>query len=203
MLRVGITGGIGSGKTTVCGVFETLGVPVYQADDAVKRLYTENEDLQNALLDVYGPDVLINGTVNKAFLTSVVFGSAAASEKLSALVHPFVFDDYESWCRAREDCPYTIKEAAILFESGGYKRIHRAIGVVAPEELRIHRTMERDKCSRADVLKRMQKQLAQKELASKCHYIIENDGNHSLLEQVLNTHRQLLAEANKSIPFMA
>ena len=203
MLRVGITGGIGSGKTTVCGVFENLGVPVYYADDAVKRLYSENKDLQNALLNFYGPDVLTNGSVNKAFLASIVFGSAAASEKLNGLVHPFVFNDYETWCHAREDCPYTIKEAAILFESGGYKRIHRAIGVVAPEELRIQRTMERDKCSREDVLKRMLKQLGQEEMASKCHYIIQNDGNHSLLEQVLNIHRQLLTEADKSVPFMA
>jgi len=201
-MRVGITGGIGSGKTTVCRVFETLGIPVYYADAEAKRLYSENKDLQAALLDAYGPEVLQNGEVNKDFLRSLVFGKPEAARKLNSLVHPFVFEHYEQWCLANENKPYTIKEAAILFESGSYKRLHRVIGVVAPEELRIQRAMNRDHCSREDVLQRMQKQLPQDELAKKCQYLIHNDEGQSVIEQVRDLHRKLLEESTLDWPYL-
>ena len=202
-MRVGITGGIGSGKTTVCRVFETLGVPVYYADAETKRLYSENKELQATLLAEYGPEVLENGKINKGFLRSLVFGKPEAALKLNSLVHPFVFEHYEQWCLANEHNPYTVKEAAILFESGSYKRIHLAIGVVAPKELRIQRVMNRDHCTREDVLLRMQKQLPQDELVSKCHYLIHNDDEKSIIEQVRSLHNKLLEDSKLRWAFMA
>ncbi len=202
-MRVGITGGIGSGKTTVCRVFETLGIPVYYADAEAKRLYSENKELQAALQAEYGPEVLENGEINKGFLRSLVFGKPEAAQKLNSLVHPFVFEHYEQWCLANEHKPYTIKEAAILFESGSYKRVHRAIGVVAPKELRIQRVMNRDHCTREDVLLRMQKQLPQDELVSKCHYLIHNDDVESIIEQVRNLHMKLQEDSKLDWSYMA
>jgi dephospho-CoA kinase len=204
LLRVGITGGIGSGKSTACHVFEKLGVPVYYADAVAKSLYAENQDLRDVLLKNYGPQVLEkDGSVSKSFLREQAFGSNEKSQKLNAIVHPFVFEDYEKWCNAHANCSYTIKEAAILFESGSYKRLHRVVGVVAPEALRIARVMARDHCSREDVLLRMQQQMPQDELVSKCHYIINNDEKQSILEQVMALHRQLLTDASCEWPFMS
>jgi len=203
LLRVGITGGIGSGKTAVCRVFETLGVILYYADAEVKRLYSENSDLKSKLHSAYGPSVLENGEINKVFLRTVAFGSEEASQKLNSLVHPFVFEHYEKWCEAHKKQAYTLKEAAILFESGSYRRVQKAIGVVAPVELRIERVMRRDNCSREDVLRRMQKQMPQDELAAKCHYIVQNDENHSIVEQVRSLHKKLLADSAMTWPYMA
>lgn len=202
MLRAGVTGGIGSGKTTVCRVFEALGVPVFYADAEAKKLYSENRDLQIALLAAYGPEVLINGNINKPFLAGIAFGSAEASQKLNDIVHPFVFDHYEAWCKAHEQHPYTIKEAAIMFESGSYKRLHRIIGVVASDDIRIQRVMERDQYSEEEVLKRIQKQMPPIEMAARCHYIVENDGSKSVVEQVLNIHQRLLEDAQKNLSFI-
>lgn len=202
MLRVGITGGIGSGKTTVCGVFENLGVPVYYADTEAKKLYAENKDLQKALLEHFGPDVIVNGNINKPLLAGLAFGSPELSQKLNAVVHPFVFDHYEAWCKAHEQHSYTMKEAAILFESGGYRRVHRVIGVIAPDELRIQRVMQRDGCTRDGVLMRMQKQMQQDVLAAKCHYLINNDDSESLIEQVRLLNNTLKEEAEKDWPFL-
>ncbi|MEK0421466.1 MAG: hypothetical protein RLZZ161_1317 [Bacteroidota bacterium] len=202
MLRVGITGGIGSGKTTVCRVFETLGVPVYYADTEAKRLYAENKALKSALLDTYGPQVLENGEINTLFLRSVAFGSKDDADKLNNLVHPFVFEHYENWCASHEDRAYTLKEAAILFESGSFRRLHRVVGVVSPQELRIERVMNRDHCTREEVLLRIQKQMSQGELATKCHYLIHNDENHSIVEQVRELHKFLLSDSLQTWPFM-
>jgi len=202
-MRVGITGGIGSGKSTFCRVFESLGVPVYCADAEAKRLYIENNELKSALFAAYGPSVLENGEINNAFLRTIAFGDAEASQKLNALVHPFVGEHYEKWCTTHENHAYTLKEAAILFESGSYRRIHKTVGVVAPEELRIQRVMNRDYCSRQDVLLRMQKQMPQDELLSKCHYIVHNNETLSIIEQVRSLHKKLIADSVNTWPFMA
>ena len=201
-MRVGITGGIGSGKTTVCRIFEALGVPVYYADAEAKRLYAENKELVTLLLDIYGPQVMDNGAINKTFLRSVAFGSAEEAEKLNRLVHPFVFEHYEKWCVGHKDQAYTIKEAAILFESGSYKRVHKAIGVVAPEELRIQRVINRDQSTREEVLKRMQKQWPQEKIEALCDYTIHNDETQSLIEQVRTLHSQLLNDSLREWPYM-
>lgn len=203
MLRVGITGGIGSGKSTVCRIFESLGVPVYYADAEAKRLYSDSPELKAALLEAYGSQILTDGKVNKEFLRRVAFGSEEDSERLNTLVHPFVFEHYENWCSAHDSYAYTIKEAAILFESGSYKRLHKAIGILAPEELRIRRVMNRDHCSREDVLLRMQKQWPQEKLAAACDFLIYNSETDSLIEQVRHIHARLLKDSEQEWPYKA
>ncbi len=192
MLRVGITGGIGSGKSTVASVFEQLGIAIYKADERAKLLYSENKALKKQLVDWLGKEVYhLNGTINRELLSKKVFSNQYDLEKLNAMIHPLVFEDYEKWCTNHQKDAYTIKEAAIVFESGSYKRLHLVIGVAAPMELRVSRVMERDGVSAETVHAKMRKQMPQEELLSRCQEVIINDGNHSLIDQVLTLHRKI------------
>ncbi|MEY4002464.1 MAG: hypothetical protein RIT07_506 [Bacteroidota bacterium] len=202
MLRVGITGGIGSGKTTVCRVFETLGVPVYYADAEAKKLYAENSELKNRLVAVFGPAIISQGAVNTARLAEIAFASPENIAQINAIVHPYVFEHYENWCGEHDNHPYTLKEAAILFESGSYKRVQKTIGVIAPESERVSRVMLRDGCSKEEVIKRMSRQMPQDALASRCDFLIQNNNQHSIIEQVLEIHRQLLTLSEADVPFV-
>lgn len=195
MLRVGITGGIGSGKSTVCRVFEELGISVYYADAEVKKMYTENSELQHKITALFGPESFQNGILNRPFISSRVFKDPALLQQLNAIVHPLVFADYDTWCEAHKNETYTLKEAAIMFESGSDKQMDFIIGVTAPLELRIARTMQRDGLSREDVIARVQKQMPDEELIKRCDFLIENDGDKSLVQQVLNLHHILLEKA--------
>lgn len=195
MLRVGITGGIGSGKSTVCRVFEELGISVYYADAEVKKMYAENAELQHKITALFGPESFQNGILNRPFISSRVFKDPALLQQLNAIVHPLVFADYDTWCEAHKNETYTLKEAAIMFESGSDKQMDFIIGVTAPLELRIARTMQRDGLSREDVIARIQKQMPDEELIKRCDFLIENDGDKSLVQQVLNLHHILLEKA--------
>lgn len=203
MLRVGVTGGIGSGKTTVCKVFESLGVPVYYADAEAKKLYAENTQLQRDLVTAFGDTIIQNGEVHKPTLLKLAFGSKETSATLNAIVHPFVFAHYEQWCVEHSSFAYTVKEAAILFESGSYRHLHAVVGVLAPEALRIARSVVRDNSTEAEVRARMEKQMSQEELARRCGYLINNDGQQSLLKQVLAIHEQLLLLAQQPSNFLS
>lgn len=200
MLRVGITGGIGSGKTTVCRLFENLGVAVYYADLEAKQLYATDKTLQQQLIDTFGPQVYLSGELNRSWLSAEVFGNAEKLQLLNGIVHPAVFAHYESWCLQHSGQPYTLKEAAILFESGSYKRIHLAIAVVAPDEVRIARTMAREGWKREEVLQRMQKQWPTTQLQACCDFTILNDGVAGLGAQVMEIHHLLLKQANATLP---
>lgn len=202
MLRVGITGGIGSGKTTVCRVFETLGVPVYYADAEAKKLYAENDALKNHLVRVFGPSIVSEGNISRARLAEIAFASPENIAQINAIVHPYVFDHYEKWCNEHQNAPYTLKEAAILFESGSYKRVQKTIGVIAPELERVSRVMQRDGCTTEDVMKRISQQMPQDMLASKCDFLIQNDNQQSIVKQVLEIHKQLLDLSEDNIPFL-
>lgn len=202
MLRVGITGGIGSGKTTVCRVFETFGVPVYYADAEAKKLYAENSALKNRLVAVFGPAIISQGAVNTARLAEIAFASPENIAQINAIVHPYVFEHYENWCGEHNNHPYTLKEAAILFESGSYKRVQKTIGVIAPESERVSRVMLRDGCSKEEVIKRMSRQMPQDALASRCDFLIQNDNQQSIVTQVLDIHKKLLDLSEDSIPFL-
>ncbi|MBL7810850.1 MAG: dephospho-CoA kinase [Bacteroidetes bacterium] len=188
MMRIGITGGIGSGKTTVCNLFASLGVPVYHADTEARKLYTENPQLKSELIAAFGAEVYTLDEINKQKLRSLVFGNPESGKKLNAIVHPYVFSHYEEWCKQHNAYVYTLKEAAILFESGSYRHLHAVIGVSAPQELRIARTMQRDGLNREDVLKRIDAQMPQEELLARCQYIIVNDGLQELNKQVQELH---------------
>lgn len=192
MLRIGITGGIGSGKSTVCRIFEQLGVPVFYADQETREMYNNHPELRQKLIKEFGADMYNESELNRPALAAAVFKNPEALSRLNGIVHPYVFERFEAWCRKHSDVPYTLKEAAILFESGSYKRLHYIIGVTAPQEMRIQRVMERDHTTRAAVEDRMKNQMDQNELVSRCQFIIENDGEKSLIAQVTELHQQLL-----------
>ncbi len=190
MLKVGLTGGIGSGKSLVAEVFRLLGVPVLHADDTAKYLMENDEKLKQAIAQVFGSEVYQNGRLNRPFLASVVFNDKEKLEQLNSLVHPATIAYSNQWA-AVQNADYIIKEAAIFFESGSYKEMDKMIGVYAPYELRLQRTMQRDKVSEEEVKKRMDKQMNEEEKMSRCDYIIKNDGTVSVIEQVLKLHDTL------------
>lgn len=190
MLKIGLTGGIGSGKTTVAKIFELLGIPVYYADDAAKRLMNEDEDLKQKISDSFGNEAYTNGVLDRKYLAAVVFNDPAKLEQLNKLVHPATLRDARSWM-LRQNSPYSIKEAALIFESGAHEMLDHVIGVSAPAPLRIQRTMHRDNSSREAVMARMDKQLDEEMKMRLCDFIITNDEKQLLIPQVLALHEKL------------
>lgn len=191
MLKVGITGGIGSGKSTVCQIFATLGIPVYQADDAAKRLMQENEALKQAITDLLGAESYVNGRLNRPYISQKVFHSPALLEKLNALVHPVTIADGQAWMSA-QTTPYAIKEAALIFESGTQNELDFVIGVYAPKPVRIQRVMTRNQITREQVIERMQQQLEESIKMRLCDTVIVNDNQQALIPQVMALHEQFI-----------
>lgn len=195
MLRIGITGGIGSGKTTVCKIFETLNIPIYYADDRAKWLMVNSPALQTGIQQLFGKEAYFkNGTLNRAHIGSIAFKDPAKLQKLNALVHPAVFVDGENWQQEQLalGAPYTLKEAALIYETGSYKMLDKVIVVSAPEELRIERVIKRDQLSAEEVKERIARQMPESEKVSKADFVIQNDGQHSLIKQVLAIHQAIL-----------
>jgi dephospho-CoA kinase len=192
-LKIGITGGIGSGKTTVCKIFETLPVPVYYADERAKILMANDASLRAKIKSLFGEEAYNGGkALNRAYIANIVFKDTPKLEALNALVHPAVADDYARWIDRHTEAPYTLKEAALLFESGSANSLDKIIMVYAPLALRIRRVMERDNTSEASVRSRVEKQMDDEEKRRLADFEILNDGGHSLIQQVLNVHRQIL-----------
>lgn len=197
MMQIGITGGIGSGKTTVCQLFSALGIPIYDADAAAKRLMTENAELSAGILALFGESAYLLGELNRPFIAAQVFENKTLLDQLNALVHPAVAKDTAAWVLG-QTAPYVIKEAALLIESGSYKALDKLIVVSAPEELRIQRVMQRNQLRREEVVARMNNQLPESEKLALADYVILNDGEHLLLPQVLQIHLELLKLAATS-----
>lgn len=194
MLKVGITGGIGSGKTTVCAIFATIGVPIYYADDRAKELMVSDEQLIQSIQDLLGEQAYhADKSLNRAFIAQQVFNDKNLLQQLNAIVHPAVFKDKQNWYETHQTKKYTLYETAILFESGSYKMLDKIITVFAPKEERIARTMKRDNLSREEVLSRMDKQISEEEKMSKSDFIIYNDHSQPLIHQVLTIHQQLIS----------
>lgn len=191
MVKAGITGGIGSGKTTVCRIFETLGVPVFYADNAAKAIMTTDPLLMNGIRDTFGSESYFdNGALNNKHIGNIVFNDIKELEKLNALVHPAVFRAFDAWVsKISPDTPYVLKEAALLFESGSYKMCDVNILVVAPEVQRLQWVMQRDGVSADAVRIRMDKQLTDEEKIKMADRIIYNDERHSLVAQVMELHK--------------
>jgi len=187
MLKIGLTGGIGSGKTTVAKIFKQFGIPIYLSDDRAKDLMLENESLRKSLIDLFGEQAYIDGLLNRAYIASKVFTNKEALNKLNALVHPVLQKDFEAWSTAQQS-PYIIKEAAILFESGANEGLDKVILVEAPKELKISRVVQRDGFERSDVIARMNKQWSDEQKREHSDHVIVNDEKSSLLEQVLKLH---------------
>ncbi len=191
MIKVGITGGIGSGKSTVAKVFEVLGIPVYYADDAAKKLMHNDEILKSALVQQFGAETYTNGELNRAYLSNIVFNNSEQLTLLNAIVHPATIRDSEQWMQ-RQTTPYAIKEAALIFESGAQHHLDYIIGVTAPAALRIQRVMKRDGITEKAVQERMAKQLDETEKMRLCNYVITNDEHTMVLPQVLALHKLLV-----------
>jgi dephospho-CoA kinase len=195
ILKVGLTGGIGSGKSTVAKVFELLGIPVYYADAASKRLYQTNKELINAIKQHFGEDIYEGDQLNRAKLASIVFGNEENLQLLNSLVHPPTIKDAEDWMTL-QTAPYVIKEAALLFESGSVSGLDYVIGVHAPQHIRLKRVMDRDGAKREDVLSRMQRQIDESIKMCLCDFVIKNNEQELVIPQVIALHHQLLEIAS-------
>lgn len=191
-LQVGITGGIGSGKSLVCKIFGKLGVPAYDADSRAKILMTTDGILVEQIKKEFG-SLSYDGTggLNREFLSATVFTKEDKLKKLNALVHPRVAIDYEQWVGTKAGCNYVLKEAALLFESGSYKMLDTVILVSAPKEVRIGRVLTRDSHrTLADIEKIIQNQLSEEEKEAKANFIIRNNESELIVPQILNLHER-------------
>lgn len=198
MLAIGVTGNIGSGKTTVCKIFEGLGLDIYYADAMAKRLYQTDSELKEGVLNLFGDASYdSDGELVRQVLSDAIYRDPKLREALNELVHPRVFADFKEWCDQNRAMgkPYVIKEAAILFESGADKTVDLVIGVVAPLPLRLARVMGRDGGNEEAVMLRVQSQTPQEQWMDRCDYIINNDGQLPLEAQALTIHEALLARA--------
>lgn len=196
LLRVGLTGGIGSGKSTIAAIFETLGVPVSYADLEAKRLMNEDAGLREAITLAFGAGAYSDGTLNRKYLAERVFSDPEKLRLLNSLVHPVTIRDGERWMQELGDrFPYAIREAALIFETRTAGHLDFVIGVSAPTELRIQRTIQRDRVTREDVLLRMRNQIDEDIKMHLCDVIVVNDERTAVIPQVLEIHRQLLERA--------
>lgn len=192
MKIVGITGGIGSGKSVVCKVFEQLGIPIYDADSAAKLLYDKFPELKQSIKELVSEDAIDkNGNVNRKKLAEIIFNSDEKLAILNKLVHPLVKLDFKNWVDSHKGYPYLIKEAAILFESGANKDCDNVITVISPIELRIERIRQRDKKTKTEIESIISRQLSDEELIKRSDFVIYNDEKQMLIPQVLKVHEEL------------
>ncbi len=195
MLKVGITGGIGSGKTTVCQVFETLGIPVLYADQTAKLIMEQDPQTISAIEDLFGSEAYhADGRLNRGRIAEVVFTHPNKLQQLNAIVHPATISYSKHWMELQTS-PYVLKEAAIFFESGTAKEMDLMIGVTAPEKLRIFRSMQRDGVSQEKVTARMAQQMNEEAKMELCDFVITNDDIAPLIPQVLQLHQELMRRA--------
>jgi dephospho-CoA kinase len=196
MLRIGITGGIGSGKTTICKVFELLGVPVFYADSVAKSIMRTDTLLKKQIISTFGSDSYSeSGELNRAHISSIVFKDEAELQKLNSLVHPAVFRAFDLWVSEQLSAPYVMKEAALLFESNSYKMCDQTILILTPETLRIARVMDRDGISEEEVRLRMKRQWTDKEKEKLATHILRNDETHLLIPEIIKLHKQFIKAA--------
>ncbi len=193
MKKIGITGGIGSGKTFVANIFKTLGIPVYDADTAAKQLMN-HEPLRSKLKQLFGNSIYNeHDELNRPVLASLIFNDEKKLDAVNALVHPAVAGHFSEWCN-NQKADYILKEAAIMFESGANKELDAVICVSAPETVRIERAMKRDNTSAEKIKAIIAKQLNEEDRNKRCNYLIKNDGTEPLLPQVLKIHDLLKAK---------
>ena len=190
MKKIGITGGIGSGKTYVSEVFKSLGIPVFNTDIESKKIMITSEKLMELVKSAFGEGIYTNGRLNKEKLGAIVFSDKSKLQKLNSLVHPFVKEEFNNWCKSQKSS-YVIKEAAILFESKANIGLDAVICVSAPLKLRISRSVKRDNTTEKEIKNRIENQISQEEKEKLSDYIIVNDTKELLLPQVLNIHELL------------
>jgi dephospho-CoA kinase len=195
LLKIGITGGIGSGKSTVCTIFKILGIPVFNADIEARKLYDEPQ-VKEAIMLAFGDNMYPQGVFDKKAMANIVFQSADKLKQLNELLHPLVQIQFDTWLQQQES-PYTIKEAALLIEAGSYQQLDELILVTCPMNKRIERVMKRDRVTEDEVLARINKQLSEEDKRTFCQYEIINDDRQLLIPQVLQLHHQLMRHSGQ------
>jgi dephospho-CoA kinase len=190
--RIGITGGIGSGKSIVCKVFELLGVPIFYADIEAKKIY-DDEYVKTLLINKYGHEIYLpDGKLNREKLSKIIFSNQDELKYINSLIHPLVAKAYSEWCERHKNFPYTLKEAAILFESSSYKELDKVITVSAPLELRINRVIKRDNLTRIQILERIKHQWEEDKRIKYADFVIYNDDEHLVIPQIVDLHKKLI-----------
>ncbi|WP_445385219.1 dephospho-CoA kinase [Robiginitalea sp. IMCC44478] len=197
MMRVGLTGGIGSGKSSIAREFTRLGVPVYNSDLRAKELMQLHEGLRAKIKTLLGSQAYNDGKLDRGYVASRVFSDSSLLQRLNSLVHPRVREDFERWA-GQQQYPYVIQEAAVLFENGGYRNCDKMILVVAPEQARIERVIQRDKSSRKAVVERMKNQWPDDKKIPLADFVIENSDWDHTLECIAQIHSELLEIAENN-----
>ena len=190
MLKIGLTGGIGSGKTIVARLFGILGIPVYYADDRTKQLMNSNETLKDSIIRHFGNESYNKEGLNRSYLASIVFNDKEKLALLNALTHPITIHDAELWMK-KQTTPYAVKEAALLFESGATEKLDYVIGVYAPQHIRVKRVMLRDKLTAEEVMKRISRQLDEEMKMKLCDFVITNNEQQLVIPQVVELDKKL------------
>ena len=187
---IGLTGGIGSGKSTVAKIFAQLGIPVLDADATAKAIMNEDRSVKTKLIELFGEDAYKENQLNRPYIAQLVFEDAFKLQQLNAIIHPITIQYAKDWA-SKQSGPYVIKEAALFFESGSSEGVEKIIGVTAPKHIRIQRVMQRDQITREDVIKRMEHQLEDSLKMKLCDWVIQNDDMHLLIPQILAIHQSL------------
>lgn len=191
MYKIGVTGGIGCGKSTVLAIFEALGVPILKADQLARKIMLNDPTVRTAITKAFGADAYINNTINNAYISGIVFKDPYQLAVLNSIVHPATIKAGNEWA-LKQRTPYIIKEAALFFESGSSKGLDGIIGVSCPQALRIKRVMDRDRISAEQVLDRMNQQIDEGLKLKLCDWVIKNDERSLLIPQVLELHHKFL-----------
>lgn len=191
-VMIGLTGGIGSGKSVVAKVFATLGIPVFNADDEAKRIMQSSTEIKTKLIEQFGTDIYNAHGLDKEKLASIVFNDSFQLQLLNAIVHPVTIQAAKDWA-AKQTSPYVIKEAALIFESGAADGLFKVIGVTAPISIRIHRVMQRDGITKDQVDARMRNQISDTIKMRLCDYVIENNNQQMVIPQVLEIDKAIRA----------
>jgi dephospho-CoA kinase len=189
MLKIGLTGGIGSGKTIIAKIFEVLNIPVYYADDAAKNLMNNNEELKTAIIKNFGKESYRDGELDRKYLAGIVFSNKEKLDLLNSLTHPVTIQDAEQWMN-RQTTPYIIKEAALLFESGAAERLDYVIGIYTPQHIRVKRVMDRDGLPAEDIMKRISRQIDEEMKMKLCDFVITNNEERLVIPQVLELDKK-------------
>jgi dephospho-CoA kinase len=187
---IGLTGGIGSGKSTVAKIFAQLGIPVLDADATAKAIMNEDHSVKTKLIELFGEDAYKDNQLNRPYIAQLVFEDAFKLQQLNAIIHPITIQYAKDWA-SKQSAPYVIKEAALFFESGSSEGVEKIIGVTAPKHIRIQRVMQRDQMTREDVIKRMEHQLEDSLKMKLCDWVIQNDDMHLLIPQILAIHQEI------------
>lgn len=191
MIKAGLTGNIGSGKSTVARIFQALGVPVFHADQEAKNLYRDKAVLQE-VTEAFGKEVINEaGELDKARFASIIFSDKEKLRQINTIIHPKVRQKYYDWLELHQNLPYTLQEAAIMIESGLYKKLDRIIVVAAPKQERLQRISNRDGFDKQEILKRMDNQFPESKLRTYADFVIENHDHQLVIPQVLEIHKTL------------